>query len=322
MFARSIQKTAKDVSKHYTSKRGFFRLDRDLDLLADSMRTFMRRGRRGYDPYDYHRQQAYYYQPVYYQKARPAYEQKVVVYENDGSVLVKTFKKRPGRHWETYVEEYANEQAFEQAKDTKKTQKVEAGNKTVENKVENKSEKQPEKEQVNTKQQQTVETKNTEEQSKKTEPSQTTQNQGLAQRSDRRYPGNFYGNDVFSQFDRHFQEVSNAITKDFDAFFGKRFNTANFFENDPFFTESQNTPYHSKTVVNDNGNVTVKTVKRNADGQWETNIERYNEKDRAVKDEQKLEAVAENKSAEQKTVDQPKTEEAVEPQTNVNQAAN
>ena len=300
MFARSLQKTTKETSKHYIGKRGIFYFDRDLQLVADSMRRNLGRSmRRGCNPFDFHRQNHYFVEPVYHQPNRSTYEKKTIINDEDGRIVVKTVRKTPGRPWETHVEEYFNKEALEQGKNSEaQTQgkKAETANKYTESRTSNTAH-QARKEQSGTQQQQTVERTNNNQQTQKTEAADhNNRRQVPTENAARRHPAHYHERDVFSQFDREFREMSNAFTRDFDSFFGRGFNPRSFFEGDSSFAEGpQYTNYTSKTILNDNGNVTVKTTRKNSDNQWETRVETYDTKGDKIEGDKKADMSAEAK---------------------------
>ena len=319
--------------KNFTGARSYSSFDRDFQILANAMtRDFERSLSRSFGPWDFFRpRSSFFSEPVFYQPIRSTYEKKTIMNDKNGNLVVKTVRKSPGRPWETYVEEYTNDKSLEQGKKVEaleQTQNSKANSQTAKDKA---TSQQQNKEQSQAspstdQQQQTIEKDNT--QSNKADGAstnskqQSTEGQPDLPKSQSQQPvtQQQHGSDMFSLFDQHFQELSESMTRDFDRYFGIRssFGGWNWFEPEYPFFNSENTSYSVKTVINNNGNITVKTAMKNPESEWETSVKQYSQ-DNAVEGGKKAEAIGETSQSEQEAGEKIEGEAASDQTGNKNQ---
>ena len=86
---------------------------------------------------------------------------------------------------------------------------------------------------------------------------------------------------MFSLFDKEFQQMFDAMHREFrmPLSSSSRFDNWNLFESDPeelVQHDPEHTTFRMKTVINDNGHVTVKTVRKDPGSEWKTHMRQYN----------------------------------------------
>jgi len=232
-------------------------------------------------------------EPMYHQPRpkRSNYEKKTIKNMDDGRIIVKTVRKKPGRPWEKQIEEYQDEKSYQQGQQLQQGKKVEA--------LEQGQETQKAAQQQSANQSSSQAEKSVEQKS----ASKGSTDQAITQRHD---------HDVLDEFNREFRELSDGMARDFDSFFGTRSlfddfwglsprqnRSVNWFEPDTMMFDPENTAYQLKTVINNNGNVTVKTAIKEPGGDWQTSVKQYS-REKSVEGSQKQEAISEGQKGEQK----------------------
>ena len=100
-----------------------------------------------------------------------------------------------------------------------------------------------------------------------------------------------------------------TMNKDFRMPLSSRFGNWDLFESDPeelVQHDPEHTTYRMKTVINNNGHVTVKTVRKDPGSEWETHVRQYNAGN-AIEGNQNLAAIEETNKDERESMVQEKS---------------
>ena len=117
---------------------------------------------------------------------------------------------------------------------------------------------------------------------------------------------------MFSLFDKEFQQMFDAMHREFRMpFSNSRFDNWDLSEPESDSEElvqqdPEHTTYRMKTVINDNGRVTVKTVRKDPGSKWETHVRQYNAGN-AIEGTQNLAAIEEAGEDERESMVQEKS---------------